>query len=158
MKHSRTLFIEPPCCAFYPGRSDVTTKPAQTNSGSTLMIVATLASAVIFILSVFALQDIYRWYPRIVAQQWFIYDQLLTAFSVLGLVFGALTTSLVLSKKSWRAAVTFGIICTMSGLGAFIVTLIQPLAVLWESIVFFFLPLFVAPLAGTLMIYLHGED
>jgi sterol desaturase/sphingolipid hydroxylase (fatty acid hydroxylase superfamily) len=136
----------------------MTTKNAQTNPAGSLMIVATTASMVIFILSAYALQDIYRWYPRVVAQQWFIYDQLLTAFSFLGLIFGALATSLLWSKRSFRATVTLATICTLCGLGASIVTLIEPLAVLWESIVFYFLPLFITPLTGTLLAYLQEED
>jgi hypothetical protein len=158
MKHSKTLSINATYCAFYPSVSDVTAKTAQTNPAGTLMIVATTASMVIFILSAYALRDIYRWYPRVVAQQWFIYDQLLTAFSFLGLVFGALTTSLIWSKRSSRAAVALGTICTLCGLSASIVTLIEPLAVLWESLVFYFLPLFITPLTGTLLTYLQEEE
>jgi hypothetical protein len=134
------------------------TKTAQTNTPGTLMIVATTASMIIFILSVYALQGIYRWYPQLVAQQWFIYDQLLTAFSFLGLIFGALATALILSKRSFRAAVASATICTLSGASAFVVTLIQPLAVLWESLLYYFLPLFITPLTGTLLTYLQGEE
>ena len=134
--------------------------PARTtdaNNASTLMIVATVASTVIFVLSVYALQNIYRWYPQLVAQHWFIYDQLLTALSFVELMSGAVATSLILSKKSYRAAMASATICTLSGGSAFVITLVQPLATLWISLVFYFLPLFVVPLAGTILTYLEGE-
>ena len=157
VKHTKTLSINATYRAFNPSISDATAKTAQPNPAGTLMIVATAASMVIFILSAYALQDIYRWYPRLVAQQWFIYDQLLTAFSFLGLLFGALATSLIWSKRSCRLAVALGTICTLCGLSASIVTLIEPLAVLWQSLVFYFLPLFITPLTGTLLTYLREE-
>jgi hypothetical protein len=157
VKHTKTLSINATYRAFYPSISDATAKTAQPNPAGTLMIVATAASTVIFILSAYALQDIYRWYPRLVAQQWFIYDQLLTAFSFLGLLFGALAASLIWSKRSFRLAVALGTICTLCGLSASIVTLIEPLAVLWQSLILFFLPLFITPLSGTLLTYLREE-
>lgn len=150
-KHRRTASIDAAYRVYHPDTPDVAAKTAHTNNGSTLMIVATIASTVIFILSVYALQDIYRWYPRLVAQEWFIYDQLLTAFSLLELIFGALATAFILSKRSFRVAVALATICTLSGAFAFIVTLIQPLAVLWMALLFYFLPLFITPLAGTIL-------
>jgi hypothetical protein len=151
MKHRRTASIGAAYRNYHPDTPDVAAKTAHTNNGSTLMIVATTASLVIFILSAYALQDIYRWYPRLVAQQWFIYDQLLTAFSLLELISGALATTLILSKRNFRVAVALATICTLSGASAFIVTLIQPLAVLWMALLFYFLPLFITPLAGTIL-------
>lgn len=64
-----------------------------------MMIVATIGSMTILILSLTALQGIYGWYPRFVAQQWFMYDQLLTISSFLELMFGALATALIFQKK-----------------------------------------------------------
>jgi len=157
-KHRRTVSIDAAYRVYHPDTPDVAAKTAHTNAGGTLMIVATTASMIIFVLSVFALQNIYNWYPKLVAQQWFIYDQLLTAFSFLELIFGALATTLILSKRSFRVAVTLGTICTLSGASAFVVTLIQPLAVLWESLLYYFLPLFLTPLTGTLLTYLQGEE
>ena len=110
---------------------------------------------VIFVLSAIALQGVYSWYPPLVAQQWFIYDQLLTAFSFVELITGALAATLILSKKGFRVAVSLGMICTLSGASAFVVTLIQPGALLSNSILYYFLPLFIAPLAGTLLTYLQ---
>ena len=157
-KHRKTASVDAAYRADHPNTPDVAAKTAHTNAGGTLMIVATTASMIIFVLSVFALQNIYNWYPKLVAQQWFIYDQLLTAFSFLELIFGALATTLILSKKSFRVAVAFATICTLSGASAFVVTLIQPLAVLWESLLIYLPPLFITPLIGTILTYLQGEE
>jgi hypothetical protein len=119
----------------------------------TMMIVATLGSLIVFILSVIALLGVYGWYPLFVAQQWFIYDELFTVFSFLGLVFGALATALMFSERSFWGAVASGIACTLSGAGVFVVSLIQPMALLWQAISYYFLPLFMAPLIGTLITY-----
>ena len=132
-------------------------KVAGTNNAGTLMIAATAASLVVFILSAYALQNIYRWYPQLVAQRWFIYDQLLTIFSLLELISGALASSLIVSKRSFTVAVASATICTLSGASAFVLTLIQPLAILWVSLVFYFLPLFVIPLTGTVLTYLEAD-
>jgi hypothetical protein len=122
---------------------------------SMMMIVATVDSLIIFILSIAALRGIYGWYPQFVAQQWFIYDQLLTVFSFLGMASGASATVLILSKRSYVVAVSSAFVCIVSGASILVISLIQPLALLWESILYYFLPLFVAPLTGTLLIYLQ---
>jgi hypothetical protein len=131
---------------------------AYTFIACTMMIVATIGSMAILILSSTALQGIYGWYPRFVAQQWFIYDQLLTAFSFLELMFGALATALIFSRKSSLGAVASATACTLSGASAFVVSLIQPLALLWQSLLYYFLPLFVALLTGTLLTYLQRQN
>jgi hypothetical protein len=156
-KHRKTASIDASCSACDPRTSDVAAKAADTSTAGGLMVAATLASTVIFILSAYALQDIYNWYPQVVAQRWFVYDELLTAFSFLELVFGALAATLIRLQRSFRVAVALGTMCTLSGASAFVVTLIQPLAVLWESLLFYFLPLFITPLAGTVLTYLRGE-
>jgi hypothetical protein len=154
--HRSTASIDAAYRAYHPNTPDVAARAVQTSTAGTLMLVATTTSMVIFILSAYALQGVYSWYPPLVAQQWFIYDQLLTAFSFVGLISGALATTLILSKKSFRVAASLGTICTLSGASAFVVTLIQPGAVLWNSILYYFLPLFIIPLAGTLLTYLQG--
>jgi len=157
VKYLKTASINAAYCACSPNTSDVASKATDTSTAGGLMIGATIASTVIFILSAYALQNIYNWYPQLVAQRWFIYDELLTAFSFLELVFGALAAALLRFKRSFRIAVALATVCTLSGASAFAVTLIQPQAVLWESLLFYFLPLFITPLAGTLLAYVHGE-
>jgi len=116
-----------------------------------LIIVGTAGFLVVFAESVLALQGVYQWYPQFVAQQWFIYDELFTIFTFSGLFFGSLTASLILSSTN-RTLIT-GLLCTISGASVSVTSLIAPLAVLWKSVLYYFLPLFLAPLVGTLLFY-----
>lgn len=120
-----------------------------------MMIVATADSLIVFILSVTALRSIYGWYPQFVVQQWFIYDQLFTVFSFLGMISGGCATVFVLSKRSYVGAISSAFVCTVSGASVLVISMIQPLALLWESILYYFLPLFAASLTGTFLIYLQ---
>jgi hypothetical protein len=142
------------CRASHSNTSNMA-KTVDTSNAGGLMIAATMASLVIFVLSAYALANIYSWYPQIVAQRWFVYDELLTTFSFVELICGALAASLIMWKKNFRVVVALAMVCTLSGASAFLVTLIQPLAVLWESLLFYFAPLFIIPLAGTLLFYLN---
>lgn len=150
--------IRAACCARDQDAPDLAATIAHTYFAGAMMIVATAGSTILFILSAAALQGIYGWYPQFVAQQWFMYDQLLTAFSFLGLAFGGLATALILSGRSHRGAVTSATACTLSGASTLVVSLIQPLAVWWQSLLYYFLPLFIAPLTGTLLTYLQEEE
>jgi hypothetical protein len=123
-----------------------------------LIVVATIASLIIFILSMNALLGVYKWYPQFVAQQWFIYDQLFTVFSFLGLTTGALATALISARRNPNGAVAAAMACTLSGAGVFIVSLIQPLAVLWQSVLYYLPLLFIMPLIGTSLTYLRKEE
>jgi hypothetical protein len=122
-------------------------------AATTLMITGTAGFLVIFIVSVLALQGIYQWYPQFVAQQWFIYDQLFTTFTFLGLLFGSLATTLMLSRRNPTIALITALLSTVSGASVSVTSLIAPLAVLWRSVLYYFLPLFIAPLIGALIFY-----
>jgi len=130
-------------------------------AAAVLLIIGTAEFLYEFVESLLAVQGVYQWYPQFVAQQWFIYDELFTIFTFLGMLFGSLATALLLSKKNSTATLTTGILCTISGTSVFVISLIAPLASLWKSILNYFLPLFLAPLVGTLLFYyamLHGAD
>jgi hypothetical protein len=120
-----------------------------------MLMVATADSLVVFILSVAALEGIYRWYPQFVAQQWFIYDQLFTVFSFIGLASGISAIILTLSRRSYAGSVASATVCTLSCASVLVVSLIQPLAVLWQSMLYYLLPLFAASLTGTILTYLQ---
>lgn len=157
-KRGKSASIRPASSAYHQNGPDLAARIAHTYFAGAMMIVATAGSMIIFILSAAALQGIYGWYPQFVAQQWFMYDQLLTAFSFLGLMFGATATALILSRRSRRGAVASATACTLSGTSTLVVSLIQPLAIWWQSLLYYFLPLFIAPLTGTLLTYLQGEE
>jgi hypothetical protein len=122
-------------------------------TAAVLMIVGTAGFLIVLVESVLALQGVYQWYPQFVAQQWFIYDELFTIFTFFGVLFGLLAASLMLSKRSSTGTLITGLLCTISGASVFVTCLIAPLAVLWKSILYYFLPLFLAPLVGTLLFY-----
>jgi hypothetical protein len=128
-------------------------------TAAVLMIISTAEFLYLFVESVLAVQGIYDWYPQFVAQQWFIYDELFTIFTFSGMLLATLATSLMLSKKNSTITLITGLLCTISGASAFVTSLIAPYASLWKSILYYFLPLFMAPLVGTLVFYyakLHG--
>jgi hypothetical protein len=122
-------------------------------AAAVMMIAGTIGFLVVFVESVLALQGVYQWYPQFVAQQWFIYDELFTVFTFLGLFFGTLATLLMLSKRKENGTLITGLLCTVSGASVSATSLIAPLAVLWRSVLYYFMPLFLAPLVGTLLFY-----
>jgi hypothetical protein len=122
-------------------------------AAAVMTIAGTVGFLVVFTESVLALQGVYQWYPQFVAQQWFIYDELFTTFTFLGLLFGTLTASLMLSNRNLNGTLITGLLCTISGASVSATSLIAPLAVLWRSVLYYFMPLFLAPLVGTLLFY-----
>jgi hypothetical protein len=137
---------------------DSKARTVRTFVAATLMTVATVGSMVVFILSAIALYGVYSWYPQFVAQQWFIYDELFAVFSFLGFMFGAVATAFILSKKSFKGGVASALVCTLSSASVFVVSLVQPLAVWWQSLLYFFLPIFATSLAGAVLTYIQGEE
>jgi len=125
---------------------------------SLMMIVATADSLIVFVLSVAALNGIYGWYPQLVAQQWFIYDQLFTVFSFIGMVSGGFATALVLSERSYMRAFSSAFVCTVSGASVLVLSLIQPLALWWETVLYYLLPFFAPSLTGAFLIYLKNPE
>ena len=120
-----------------------------------LMIVSSVWFLIMFVKSVQALQGIYGWYPQLVAQTWFIYDQLFAVFTLLGLLSGFLSAGSMLSNKNPTAASIIGILCVISGAGLSILSLIAPLASLSNSILYYILPSFLVPFAGTLLFFYY---
>jgi len=117
------------------------------------MIVAAIASLLFLILSVRALLEIYSWYPVGVAGGWIMYDLMLAAFSFTGFLFGAAGGVLSLTRKCYKLTVASAVLCTISGAGAWTVSMIIPFARTWYSILFYFLPTFATALIGTVLIY-----
>lgn len=133
-------------------------KTSYMQSAETLMVGAAIGFTVMLIISIIAIVNVYKWYPPFVVQEWFIYDQLFTAISFVGIIFGALAAALISKRKHSNGALVSATACTLSGASIFIISLIQPLAILWQSIVFFLLPLFTVPLVGTALTYWRKEE
>jgi hypothetical protein len=122
-------------------------------AAAVMIIAGTVGFLVMFVASVLALQGVYYWYPQFVAQSWFIYDELFAIFTFMGLLSGSLTASLMFLKRNLNVTLMVAVLCTVSGASVFVTSLIAPLAVLWKSVLYYFLPLFLAPLAGTVLFY-----
>jgi hypothetical protein len=130
-----------------------TSKTERVSTAGVLMLVATVGSLVFLVLSVQALLGIYKWYPQFIAQSWFIYDQLLTALFTIQLSFGVSASILSLLRRKHSFFLVSATICTASGGFAWIVSLIMPGSVLWESMLYYFLPMFFAPPIATALTY-----
>lgn len=120
--------------------------------GSTLLMVAAIASLIIFLLSLDALLEIYSWYPQLIAQKWFFYDQLLTVLSLIGFVSGIIASVLSLIRKGYPFFILAGTVCTLGGAGVWITSMIIPDYILSSSFLYYFLPIFFPSLVGTLLV------
>lgn len=128
-------------------------KTANVSVAGILMIVAAVASLILAALSIQALLQIYDWYPRLVAQNWFFYDQLLTLFSCIELPVGLAAATLSLCRKSYRMTIIAALLCTLAGAATWATSMIIPDRRLLNSVLYYFLPTFLPPLVATLLIY-----
>jgi len=130
----------------------------QVSAGGLLMIVTAIGSLTLLILSINALVQIYGWFPRLVAQKWFIFGQLLTVISFVAFVSAASTAALTLGRKNYRLTVISAFVCTFSGLATYAISVIIPDFNSMNSFIYYFLPLFVTPLIGTLLILKRKQE
>jgi hypothetical protein len=105
-----------------------------------------------------ALFNVYQWYPTFVAQEWFLYDELFAVFAFAESVFGVVASVLTFLRRRYRLAFAAAFCCMLSGTGLLTTSLIQPLAVLWQSLFLYFLPLFLPPLIATLLVYYRSAE
>jgi len=117
------------------------------------MIVAAVASLIIFVQSVRALITIYNWYPPAVAQAWTPYDQMVAVFTFAGLVSGFSAGGLSLARKSFTWTMVSATLGTLLGAATWVTSLITPGANVVSSFFYFFLPLFTPALIGTALVY-----
>ena len=118
-----------------------------------LMLIAAIASLIIFLLSLDALLEIYSWYPQLIAQKWILYDQLFTGFSLVTFVFGLIAGVLSLSRKSYPWLMIAGVLCTIVGGGVWATSMLIPNYKLSSSFLYYFLPIFLPSLLGTLLVF-----
>jgi hypothetical protein len=124
----------------------------QVSAAGILMIAAAISSFILLILSINALAEIYTWVPRLVAQGWFIYGQSLAILSAVGFIAASTAAALSLKRKSYLWTVVSCLACTLLGLATFSVSVIIPDFNLKNSFFYYFLPLFLTPLIGTLLV------
>jgi hypothetical protein len=78
---------------------------------------------------------------------------MLTGFSLTGFLFGLISSSLALARRNYRLTMLFALLCTASGAGAWVESVIIPLANLTYSFLLYFLPSFTTALTATILIY-----
>jgi RNA polymerase subunit RPABC4/transcription elongation factor Spt4 len=152
-KCGRTIPDDSVYCPYCGYGIKASARSAQVWAGGTLMIVGAVASLILFILSFYALSNIYNWYPPLVAQSWLVYDQLLTVFSFTGCLSGLPAATLSFTRKSYKWTMASSVLCTLSGSGAWIVSMIIPHSNPLQYLLYYFLPLFITPLTGTVLIF-----
>ena len=145
-------------CAYCGHGVKPSARSTQVSVGGALMLGAAVVSLVLFVLSFYALLNIYNWYPLLVTQIWFVYDQMLTVFSFSGFMSGLCAAILSLIRKSYKLTMAFAVVCTLSGGGAWIISMIILKAVMVQSLFRYFLPLFVTPLVGTILIFFRKAE
>jgi multisubunit Na+/H+ antiporter MnhE subunit len=130
----------------------------RVSAGGVLMIAAGVASLALSLLCVRALLEIYSWYPQLIVQSWVGYVQLLTAFSLLELVSSVSVAVLSLMRKMYVLTMILAVLTTFSGAGAWLISMIVPGSRLLDSILYYFLPMLLAPLVATLLIYPRRKE
>jgi hypothetical protein len=128
-------------------------RTTHVSAAGTLLMVASATSLIFLVLSLRSLLQIYSWYPRSVAEGWIIYGQMLAVFSLSGFACGFSSAMLSFSRRSFKWAMISAVSCTLSGGGAWLLSLFTPYSYAWSSFLFYFLPVFLTALAGTLLIY-----
>ncbi len=133
-------------------------KSTQVSVGGALMIIAAVTSLIFFVLSFRALLNVYTWYPPLVAQSWFVYNQVITVFSFTGLLFGLSAATFSLTRKSYRWTLVCALFCVLSGGGVWTVSMIIPHSDVVLSFLLFFLPLFATSSIGTVLIFFRKAE
>lgn len=133
-------------------------RSTQVSVAGAFMIVAATGSLIFLILSLQALLNIYSWYPPLVAQSWFIYDQMLTISTFTELLFGLIAAVFSLSRKSYRWTMISSILCTLSGCVSWTISTIIPHSNVVQSFLYYFMPLLMPPLVATILIFLRKPE
>jgi hypothetical protein len=125
---------------------------------SLLMVVGSVGSLILLILSARALLYIITWYPLMAAQGWFVYNWMLLALSLCEVTSGIVAAFFSYSRKSYKWATTSAALCTLSGGGIWFVSLLAPGPQVWQSILYYFLPMFLPPLVGAILLFTRRQE
>lgn len=157
-KCGRTIPADSVYCPYCGYGIKPSARSTQVSVGGSLMIVAAVANLIFLVFSLRALANIYSWYPPLVAQVWFVYDQILTVFSFTGVLFGLSAAIFSLTRKSYKWTIAFAVLCTLSGGGAWIISMIIPHSNVVQSLLYYFLPLLTTPFIGTVLIFFRKSE
>jgi len=122
------------------------------------MIVTAVGSLILLTLSLNALIQIYNWVPRLIAQKWFIYGQLLTVMSFVDFISASAAAALIMGRKNHRWTMISAFVSMFSGLATYVISVIIPDFNSLNSFVYYFLPLFFTPLIGTSLVLRRKEE
>lgn len=157
-KCSRTIPNDSVYCPYCGCGIKPSARSIQVSVGGALIIVAATGSLIFFILSLQALANIYSWYPLLVAQHWFLYDQMHAVLSFSGLLFGFSGAILSLTRKSYNWTMASTALCTLSGGATWILSMIIPHSDALQSFLYYFLPLFATAFIGTVLILFRKAE
>jgi len=138
-----------PYCAYGLKPSALTGK---VSAAGVLMLVASCGFFVVFVISVSALLQIYSWYPPLVAQKWFFYDGVFTGLCLCGFLSAMVTSALTFARRFYRSTMTLAVVATLLGACVWVTSMIIPEFKLMYSILYYFLPMFLSPLIGAVLI------
>lgn len=127
-------------------------RTAQAYAASLLMIITCASSSIFIILSIRALLYISTWYPMMVAQSFYIYNQMLLALSLGALISGGISATISYSRWSYKLAITSAAVFVLLEGCILAITLVVPGYPLWGSILYYFLPQFLPSLIGTILL------
>lgn len=157
-KCSRTIPIESVYCPYCGHGIKASARSTQVLVGGALMMVATMANLIFLVFALQALMNIYSWYPLLVAQFWFSYDQIFTMFFLTGVLFGFSAIILSLTRKRYRWTMVSSLLCTLSGGGAWIISMIIPHSNIMQSLLYYFFPLLATPSIGAVLIFFRKAE
>lgn len=125
---------------------------------SLLMVIASVGSLILLLLSARALLYVFTWYPLTAAQEWFVYNWMLIALSLSEVTSGVVAAFFSYRRKSFRWAATSAALCTLTGGGIWFISLLAPSYQFWQSILYYFLPMFLPPLMGAILLFTRRQE
>lgn len=125
---------------------------AGVSAAGVLMLISGCGFFIVFVISAAALLQIWSWYPPLVAQKWFLYDEVFTVFCFCGFLTAAMTTALVFTRKFYRPTMALAAFSAVFGTCVWVTSMIIPEYKLMYSILYYFLPMVFSPLIGIALI------
>jgi hypothetical protein len=157
-KCSKTIPVDSVYCPYCGHGIKPPARSTQVSVGGALMIAATMANFIFLVYALQALINIHSWYPALVAQFWFSYNQIFTVFFLTGVLFGLSAIILSLTRKRYRWTMASSLLCTLSGGGAWIISMIIPHSNMLQSLLYYFFPLLAAPSIGVVLIFFRKAE
>jgi len=145
-------------CPYCAHGSKPFAKTTQVSIGGAFTIVAAAGSLVFFIISLKALNELFSYYPPDVAGDWLNYDIAFATLAFTGFVFGSSASALSLTRKRHLLTMIFSVLCLISGLGLWTVSMIIPKANVWYSFLYYFLPIVLPALIATALFYPRKQE